>query len=155
MSTLIDYLSSSASRWPDRIAVVDPGGQGLTYAELDARSSALAGFLASRGVAPGDRVGVVLPKSATTVVALFGIMKAGAAYVPIDHSAPAERSRGILTDCQVRAVVVDVHSRAVVPPASDLSLAATLVVGESFEAALAETLPAPTPGLDGSRLAYI
>ena len=155
MRTLVDYLCSSASRWPDRIAVVDPGGQGLTYAELDARSSALAGFLASRGVVPGDRVGVVLPKSATTVVALFGIMKAGAAYVPIDHSAPAERGRGILTDCQVRAVVVDDRSRAVVPPASDVALAATLVVGESFEAALAEHLPAPTPGLDGSRLAYI
>ena len=138
MSTLVDYLSSSSARWPDRTAVVDTGGGALTYADLDRRSSALAGFLAARGVGPGDRVGVVLPKSATTVTALFGIMKAGAAYVPIDHSAPAERGRGILTDCQVRAVIVDAHSRAVVPPASDVPLATSLVVGESFDAALAE-----------------
>ena len=155
MSTLVDYLSSSSARWPDRTAIVDPGGDALTYAELDRRSSALAGFLAAHGVAPGDRVGVVLPKSATTVAALFGIMKAGAAYVPIDHSAPAERGRGILTDCQVRAVIVDAHSRALMPSASDVPLAASLVVGESFDAAVAEARPAPDVARDASALAYI
>ena len=103
---LAEYLEASASRWPDRTAVVDPGGWSLTYGELNRQADALAGFLATRGIEHGDRVGVVLPKSVAAVVAFFGIMKAGGAYVPVDYTAPAERGRRILTDCQVRAVVV-------------------------------------------------
>jgi amino acid adenylation domain-containing protein len=113
------YLDASASRWPERPALVDPSGTIVTYAELSQRSSALARFLMSSGVARGDRVGVVLPKSAAAVTTLFGIMKAGAAYVPVDVSAPLERGRRILTDCGVRAVVVDTRALAVVPDGLD------------------------------------
>lgn len=114
---LAAYLEASAATWPDRPAVVDPAGWSLTYAELNRQADALAGFLVARGVQHGDRVGVVLPKSVAAVVALFGIMKAGAAYVPVDYTAPAERGRRILTDCQVRAVVVDDRCLDVVPEA--------------------------------------
>ena len=103
---LSEYLEASAGRWPERPAVVDPAGWAVTYAELNRRADALAALLAAMGVAHGDRVGVVMPKGVTAVVALFGIMKAGAAYVPVDCTAPAERGRRILADCQVRAVVV-------------------------------------------------
>ena len=98
---LADYLAQSAARWPDCVALVDPAGWSVMYRELDRESSALATHLAAHGVIHGDRVGVVLPKSATGVVAFFGIMKAGAAYVPVDASAPAERGRRILADCQI------------------------------------------------------
>ena len=125
---LADYLAHSAERWPDRVAVVDPAGWSLTYRELDRESSALASHLAAHGVTHGDRVGVVLPKSATGVAAFFGIMKAGAAYVPVDASAPAERGRRILADCQIRAAVTDEHHREYLPDAGK-NLATVVVPG--------------------------
>ena len=103
---LVDYLEQSAQRYPTRVAVVDPTGTQLTYRDLDIHASKVAAYLAAQGVAAGDRVGVVLPKSAAAVAVLFGIMKAGAAYVPVDYTAPTDRARAILTDCQVRALFV-------------------------------------------------
>ena len=87
MIHLAAYLEASALRWPDRPAIVGPDGRSVTYAELDRQADRVAGFLAARGVARGDRVAVVLPKSVEAVAALFGIMKAGAAYVPVDSAA--------------------------------------------------------------------
>lgn len=130
---LTAYLEASARTWPDRPAVVDPAGWSITYAELDRRADALAAHLASSGVRRGDCVGVALPKSVSSVTALFGIMKAGAAYVPVDHTAPAERGRRILEDCQVRAVLVDRHSLAVVPN-TESPLASVVLVGQPSEA---------------------
>jgi amino acid adenylation domain-containing protein len=112
---LTDYLETSAARWADRVAVVDPAGWTITYAELNRQADALAASLVALGVRHGDRVGVVLPKSVAAVASLFGIMKAGAAYVPVDYTAPAERGRRILTDCQVRGVIVDDACLGVVP----------------------------------------
>src|SRR4051812_20867161 len=106
MNILPDYLEASAAKYPDRPAVFDPSGERLTYADLHQQSDALAGFLVKAGVKRGDRLGVVLPKSLAAVVSLFGIMKAGAAYVPIDFQAPLERGRKILEDCQIRALIV-------------------------------------------------
>ena len=54
-------------------------------------------------------MGLVLPKTTDAITIVFGVMKARAAYVPVDWSSPAERIRTILTDCQVRAVFVDRH----------------------------------------------
>jgi amino acid adenylation domain-containing protein len=117
---LAAYLEASAAAWPDRPAVVDPAGWSLSYADLNRQADALAVYLANSGVHHGDRVGVVLPKSVAAVVALFGIMKAGAAYVPVDYTAPAERGRRILTDCDVRAVVADDRCLDFVPESGDV-----------------------------------
>ena len=107
LTNLVTYLERSTERFPDRVAVVDPDGTTLTYRALKERADRIAALLRSRGVEPGDRVGLLLPKSAAAVTALFGIMKAGAAYVPADFSAPVERNRSILGDCQVRAAFLD------------------------------------------------
>lgn len=107
MQTLAGYLEASASRVPDHVAVVDPDGSSLTYRELNDRADRVAAFLVAKGVAPGDRVGLLLPKSVTAVTAVFGILKARAAYVPADYTAPLERNRVILTDCNVKAVFLD------------------------------------------------
>jgi amino acid adenylation domain-containing protein len=82
----------------------------------------------------------VLPKSSSAVVTLFGIMKAGAAYVPVDYSAPLERGRRILTDCQVRALIIDGGSLAVIPelPATDASPRPVIVVGGISDPSTAE-----------------
>ena len=89
MAYLLQHLlRDSAARAPQRPAVAD-GGQVLTYAELDALSDQVARALLAQGVAPGDRVGIFARKSAASVVALFGVLKAGACYVPLDPKSPA------------------------------------------------------------------
>jgi amino acid adenylation domain-containing protein len=105
--TLVHYLEASASRHPDTLALVDPFGVRLSYAELDDQANRVAGFLRGRGVERGDRVGLVLRKSAAAVVGAFGIMKAGAAYVPADYQSPPERNARILSDCGVRVAFLD------------------------------------------------
>ena len=59
------------------------------------------------GVRPGDRVGIYLRKSIDSVAAIYGILKAGAAYVPVDPGAPAERNAYIMDNCAVKAVFVE------------------------------------------------
>lgn len=106
-STLVRYIDASAARFPDRVAVIDSFGQTLTYAQLNERAARVAAYLQQHGVQPGDRVGIVMRKSATGLTALLGVMKAGAAYVPADYSSPAERNLRILTDCGVRVAFLD------------------------------------------------
>ncbi len=96
---------------------------------MNRQADALAAHLAAAGVRPGDRVGLVLPKSVPSVVSLFGIMKAGAAYVPVDCTAPPERGRGILADCGIRALVADRQSLPMAPEADDGGLATVILVG--------------------------
>ncbi len=112
MRSLDELLSRSATAFPEKTAVVDPGRGVITYRELDALATELADLLRRQGVMRGDRVGVYAPKSAGTVAAIFGILRAGAAYVPVDPSAPPRRNLEILSDCSVRVVVTD-RSRAV------------------------------------------
>lgn len=106
-SHLCNYLEASACGYPERQAAADPDGTTLTYRELDERANRVAGFLVEQGVRAGDRVGLVLPKTTDALTILFGVMKARAAYVPVDWASPAERIRTILTDCQVRALFAD------------------------------------------------
>jgi amino acid adenylation domain-containing protein len=94
-------LDAAADRRPDRPAVIDDDDQ-LSYAALARESERLAEDLRAAGVRRGDRVGVYLPKSIPAVVAVYGALKAGAAYVPLDASAPGRRTAFILRDCAVR-----------------------------------------------------
>ncbi|MFC3778948.1 condensation domain-containing protein, partial [Mycolicibacterium holsaticum] len=80
-------------------------GRVLTYRELDEASNRLAHLLVSRGVSCGDRVGLLLPRGVEAVVAALGVIKAGAAYVPIDPSVPAARVDFVLGDADPVAVV--------------------------------------------------
>lgn len=108
-TSLCAYLEESARRFGDRVAVVDPDGSSFTYQELNDRAERVAGFLMARGLQPGDRVGLVQPKSVTGVCAIFGILKARGVYVPVDSTAPQQRIRSILDNCRVRAVFVDLR----------------------------------------------
>jgi amino acid adenylation domain-containing protein len=105
-ATLHDRFSESAARFPQRLAVGDPAtGRRLTYAELDAASAALAAVLAQHGTRPGDRIGVCLPKSIESVTAILAILRAQAAYVPVDAGSPVARNAYVFRDCQVRFVI--------------------------------------------------
>ena len=104
---LPELLERSAQQFPDKVAVSVPGGASLTYRELSVLSNRLRDQLFRLGVRHGDRVGFRLHKSIDSVVSLFGIMKTGAAYVPVDAESPAARGAFILNDCAVKAVITE------------------------------------------------
>ena len=105
--TLHGRLTATARRYPDRLAVVDSYGNALSYEQLELLSSRVASALGGAGVTRGDRVGICLPKAADAVAAIYGAMKAGASYVPVDVRAPVSRNVSILRDCRVAAVITD------------------------------------------------
>jgi amino acid adenylation domain-containing protein len=126
--SLVDYLEASARTHATRTAIVDPSGERITYGELDEQSSRVAGFLVASGVQPGDRVGVIVPKGIAAITAFFGIMKARAAYVPADYTAPAARNATILADCQVRVAILGAAAPAILEAWKDAPLPAAIVL---------------------------
>ena len=83
----------------------DAGGTILTYGEVEARSNQLAHYLRRHGVVSGARVGLLLPRSPDLYIAILAILKAGAAYIPLDPEYPADRIDYILADCGVRVIL--------------------------------------------------
>jgi len=126
---------------PDQLAVVC-GSDQVTYAELDQRANQMAGFLESRGVSAGDSVAFLLPRSIEVYPVLLGILKAGAAYVPLDPEYPADRVGFILSDCRARAMVTT----------RDLSIKAVgfqgtiVLLDDEREAIASATMQRPTSG---------
>jgi amino acid adenylation domain-containing protein len=103
--TIHGLLEASASKHPERVAVRDERGAALSYLGLNESASRLASQLVEAGVEPGARVGVLLPKTIDSVVALFAAMKAGAAYVPMDVGAPSQRNHFVARDCRMSALI--------------------------------------------------
>ena len=104
------YLEDSADATPDKAAVVD-GERTITYGELEARSNQVANLLIELGVRRGDRVGIFLRKSMESVVGIYGVMKAGACYVPLDPGAPDARIGYIAGNCGIRHLVTGTEKR--------------------------------------------
>ncbi|UNO38538.1 non-ribosomal peptide synthetase [Streptomyces sp. MST-110588] len=103
-ATIVGLFARQAAAVPGSVAVV-AGARRLTYAELDERSERLAHRIAGRGVRRGDLVAVALPRSADLVVALLAVLKAGAAYVPLDPGYPADRLAAMLADARPALLV--------------------------------------------------
>jgi amino acid adenylation domain-containing protein len=122
----------------------------LTYAELDARSNRVARLLE---VGPGDVVAVAMPRSAELVVALLGVLKAGAAYLPVEAGYPPDRVRFMLADVKP-AYVVTVAESAGRLPAADTPV---VVLDEPGVAAQVARLPSGTVevGVSSLDLAYV
>jgi amino acid adenylation domain-containing protein len=102
-ATVPELFAAQVERTPDRTALV-AGDATLTFAELDDRADRLARWLVERGAGPDRYVALVLPRTSDAVVALLAVLKAGAAYVPIDPDYPARRVATIIADS--RPVVV-------------------------------------------------
>jgi amino acid adenylation domain-containing protein len=102
--TVVDLVEAQVDRTPDATAVVHEG-RTLCYAELDARANQVAHALIERGVGPDTLVGLCVPRSLEMAIGLLGILKAGAAYVPLDPDYPAERLRFMLEDAQAPVVL--------------------------------------------------
>ncbi len=133
-----------AARTPDSAAVLFKG-QKFSYKQINKRANCLAHHLIKRGVRPGDSVGVSFERSPQMVIALLGVLKAGAAYVPLDSTYPPQWLSFVVEDSQVWGVVTDTATRHRLPP--------TLrnVVALDGDAELIETLSADNLDLQSSR----
>jgi amino acid adenylation domain-containing protein len=103
---LQQLLTEVAARHPRRPAIASDGCL-LTYRELDRLSNKVARAMLRQGVAPGDRVGILAPKSAAAVLGIYGALKAGACYVPLDPKAPTERLSHVVRDSGAAVIVAD------------------------------------------------
>lgn len=103
--TLVDLFRKQVAQTPDAVALVDPDGT-TSYAELDRRSDAVARELLDRGAGRGSVVGLLADRSAGAVAGLWGILKSGAAYLPLDPEYPDARTRRLLDDAGARLCLV-------------------------------------------------
>ena len=99
-------FEEQVERTPDAVAAVFENEQ-LTYAELNRRANAVAARLKGLGVGPDARVGICIGRSLEMIVGLFGILKAGAAYVPLDPTYPKDRLEFMIEDAQVHALLTE------------------------------------------------
>ncbi|MEU2117481.1 amino acid adenylation domain-containing protein [Streptomyces sp. NPDC016459] len=118
-ATLASLFAAWAARTPHAPAVVFEDTT-LSYAELDRRAEALARRLRARGAGPEQYVAVAVPRSAELMVALLGVLKAGAAYLPVDLDYPADRVAFMLADSGARLVVTTTEAAGRLPDAPDL-----------------------------------
>ena len=106
LAHLSELLEQAAASRPGHTALLDEHGRSLTYAELFHKADRLATRLARWGVERGDRVALWLPKTLESVIAIHGILRTGAAYVPVDPTGPALRAAGIMASSGVKVAVV-------------------------------------------------
>ncbi len=141
-----EAFEAQADRTPDKVALVD-GARSLTYRELDRRANQLARALIARGTKPDQMVGIYVDRSIEMMVGLLGILKAGAAYVPMDPSYPGERIAIMLEDARASVVVTTTKLAGSLPPRT-----AALCVDAAGEAGEAER---PRVAMTGENLAYV
>ena len=134
---LPEVFTATAKRSPDAIAITF-GDVSLSYAELAARADRVAAALAVRGIGRGAFVGLWMSRSLDLHVALLGILRSGAAYIPFDTDAPAERVGECLKDCAAAAIILD----AVTAGAIEAPLPAERLL---LPALLEEAPPGPAP----------
>ena len=154
----------SASRLGDRVVFAVPG-QSITYETLAERAARLATVLIAHGVRRGDRVGVYFQKSIESAVAIYAVMQAGAAYIPLDPAAPTERTRSVLQQCGAKVLVSHDAQKAKLTDILPAGLA--VVIGPSglehpevatvtwSDAMSADPAPASVAGASEMDLAYI
>lgn len=104
ISTVTELFEKQVQLHKDKTAVYC-GGKSLSYDELDKKANVLANCLRSKGVSAGSRVAVISPKCLEAIIGILAIVKAGAAYVPIDMSYPKERINIVIEDCAPSAVL--------------------------------------------------
>ncbi|MFF2191366.1 amino acid adenylation domain-containing protein [Streptomyces sp. NPDC058157] len=147
--TVHGAFEERAAAHPDRPAV-RCAGRDTTYGELDARADRIAGRLRALGVRPGESVAVLMDRSADLVAACLGILKAGAAYLPLDARAPRARTEAVLTAAGAAVLVTDVPDGEPVPAG-----VRHVLRPDGRPAAQAGTAAAAGPGGHADALAYL
>ncbi len=145
--TLPTLFAGRVARAPEAPAVAFDG-RTLSYRELDLLSGRLASRLLDLGVAPDTAVGVLMERSVEMVVALLGVMKAGAAYLPLDPEHPAERLGWVLADARVSVLLAQERLLPALPPTE----ARVLCLEAGWEG---DGAPGGRTGLSDQSLAYV
>jgi amino acid adenylation domain-containing protein len=144
-------VEQAAEQYPDNTAVVFADSS-LSYRALNNRANQLAHCLDQQGIGRGDRVGIYLERCTDMLVAMLGILKAGAAYVPLDPAFPDDRVSYMMSDAGMAAVVIDSRQPVVLPETSARAIdLATTALNEFATTALAAT----TGFADSTELAYM
>jgi len=147
-----ELVAEQAALTPTAVAVAYEDER-LSYRELDARANQLAQYLRARGVGPETIVGLCLPRSLDLVVGLLGILKAGAAYLPIDPGYPGERIAFMLDDASTPVLVT---SAAIAHPLGEHLPDRVAVLRMDVDGAVLDRQPtvAPETGVTPDNLAY-
>ncbi|MGI9329657.1 MAG: amino acid adenylation domain-containing protein [Gammaproteobacteria bacterium] len=135
MKFLYRAFEAHARQQPERAAVSGPGGA-LTYGALEAQANRVARGLIARGVSPGDLVGLCLDWTPDFLVALLGVWKAGAAYLPLDPVLPAARLEAIIAQASPQLILLAPHWRG----AFNMGRTPTAVIPEVVEQQSAQPL---------------
>ncbi|MDP5311600.1 non-ribosomal peptide synthetase [Streptomyces poriferorum] len=147
---LPELFEAQVARTPDETAVVFRNAT-VTYRELNGRVNRLARLLVEHGVGPEDIVAVVLPRSVDSVVALLAAMKAGAVYLPVDPTYPAERTSFMLTDSAPALVVTSGAAADRVSVLDGSGVPVLRLDDPELQASLAARPAADLPGVRATR----
>jgi len=148
----LHHLFEEQARRTPGAAAVTFAGETLTYAALDARANRLAGHLRARGAGPEARVAILLERSAETIVAILGVLKAGAAYVPMDAAHPPERLGWIIRDSGASILLTQARLQERAGPAEGVRV---VRVDADAAAIAAEPDGAPETGVGAENLCYV
>ncbi|MFJ4541842.1 amino acid adenylation domain-containing protein [Streptomyces tibetensis] len=147
--TLTDIFQDVVERFPEKVAVTTAQGE-LTYRQLNERADALGHELTRTGARPGTVVALLAPRDADLLVGMLGILKAGAAYLPIDPGSPADRIRWTVRDSESPVVV---STSALSAPLSGLD--ADVVLLDALPAAPSRADRGELPSAGSDDLAYV
>ncbi|WP_415835611.1 amino acid adenylation domain-containing protein, partial [Corallococcus soli] len=150
-----DLFEQQVAKSPDAIAVTFEG-QHVTYAQLDARANQLAHHLGALNVGPESLVGLCLERSVELVVALLGVLKAGAAYVPLDPAYPRDRLQWMMEDTEASVLLVQEHLVAKLPLDGGAGARPHVVsLDTGWEQIARHPTTAPAPLATADALAYV
>ncbi|GAB3164189.1 hypothetical protein GCM10027258_85500 [Amycolatopsis stemonae] len=138
---VVEQVGAIATARPDTVAVVDDAGE-TTYAQLCGRAAAIARQLAGRGLAKGDRVGILDGPGSGFIAAMLGTWAAGGAYVPLDPRAPAARTAQLIAESEASAVIAAPAYRD-----AAVALGVDPVVPDGTAGRLGEAVPAEVDDL--------
>lgn len=147
---LSQLLEEQAARTPNSIAITF-GDERLSYSELNSRANQLAHYLRSQGIGPESLVGVYLDRSFYMLVAVLGVLKAGAAYVPLDPAYPKDRISFIIEDSSLEMLLTQQDLAAQLPR----RLAREMCLDTQWGEVAAWPTEAPRSDVDPENLAYV
>lgn len=149
-ASIQSLFEEQAERSPEAIAVVCEDEQ-ISYRELNERANQLGHYLRGKGVSAEDRVAVCMRRGKEMMVALLGILKAGAAYVPLDPDYPDDRLRYMLEDAQVRALLTEQRLLQMLPEGRT----GTICMDKDWAAIASHSTQNLTPVTTEDNLAYV
>ncbi len=131
--TVIQMFEAQVAKTPQATALRCEDAA-LTYQDLNARANRVAHDLSGRGIGPGNTAAISMMRSVDMVVAIFGVLKSGAAYVPVDPGYPADRVAYLLENSGADLIIVDDHAAGMIP-AIDVPVAKLADLGDVGDAA--------------------